>query len=95
MYLNNGARTAIKNHLQQCKSCSMREINLYSSFAVLNKCSFEYNAKIHKALFIKQINHFLLNYFLGKWSFRFTKNILIYLSYSVTVYQFIVFDDIS
>ena len=58
--LNNNRKTAIKNHLQQCKSCSKTKIDFYSSFAVLKKCSFEYNAKIHEALLIIQ-NKPLLN----------------------------------
>ena len=40
--------------MQQCKSSSISEINLHSSFTVLKKCSCEYGAKIHEALLIKQ-----------------------------------------
>ena len=36
------------------QTCSKTEINLYSSFTVLKKCSSEYSAKIHKAMIIKQ-----------------------------------------
>ena len=48
--LNNDRKSAIKDHLQQCESCSKSEINLYSSFIVLKKCSCEYNAKIHEPM---------------------------------------------
>ena len=52
--LNNNRKSAIKDHLQDCESCSKGEINLHSSFTVLSKCSSEYIPKIHDTLLIKQ-----------------------------------------
>ena len=87
-------KNAIKKHLQQCKSCSKSEINLHSSFTLLRICSSQYNAKIHEALLIKQSKP-LRNKQLYGMVVPFAKNILIYFSYSVTIYQSIVFVTIS
>ena len=86
--LNSNTKSAITDHLQQCTSYFKIEINLYSSFTVLKKCSSEYNVKIHKAMFIKQnkpllikqlyVNgcSFLLKYF--NWIVLFHHNQSIY-----------------
>ena len=76
----NKTKSAIKDHLQQCKSCSKSGISLYWSFTILKKCSSEYSPKIHEA------NHFLVNSYI-RMLFLFAQNIFIYLSYSVTIYQ--------
>ena len=52
--LNNSRKSATKDHLQQCKSCSESETTLHSSFTVLKKCRSEYNTKTHEALIIIQ-----------------------------------------
>ena len=51
--LNDRRKSAIKDHLLHCSSCSQAEIKL-DSFKVLKKCSSEYNAKIHEAFLIKR-----------------------------------------
>ena len=85
---NSNRKRAIKDHLQQFKSCSKSETDLYSSFTVLKKCSSEYNAKIHEALLIKQskpllnkqpyanVCSFLLKYF----------NLLVLFRHNLSIY---------
>ena len=75
--LNNNKKRAIKGYLQQCKSCSKNEIELFSSFAVLKKCSSEYNAKIHEALLINQSKPLLNKQLYANICSFFPKNILI------------------
>ena len=59
--LSNSRKSAVKDHLPQCKSCSKYEIDLHSSFTVLKKCPSQYNAKIYEALLIKQSKLLLIN----------------------------------
>ena len=47
-------KSAIKDHLYNCNSCSLNK-NSVNSFRILRQCHNDYDAKIHEALLIKRL----------------------------------------
>ena len=57
--LADSRKSAIKNHILSCPTCSNLQYNI-DSFAILRKCNSDYDAKIHQALLIKRHSPSLL-----------------------------------
>ena len=51
--LNQSRKSAIKDHILDCGKCSNSSHSL-TSFEILRNCKYEYDTKVHKALFIKK-----------------------------------------
>lgn len=47
-------KSAIKDHIYNCKSCSITKHSI-NSFRILRQCNNDYDAKIHEALLIKRL----------------------------------------
>ena len=53
-------KSAIKDHILSCPTCSNLQYNI-NSFTILKKCNSDYEAKIHEALLIKRHTLALIN----------------------------------
>ena len=49
-------KSAVKEHIQNCSSCSQEQKQDLNSFTVIRKCNTAYEAKIQEALLIKKQN---------------------------------------
>ena len=54
-HLQPKAKSAIRDHINDCQSCKQANINV-DSFKVIKTCNTEYNSKIQEALLIKKHN---------------------------------------
>ena len=49
-------KSAVKEHIQNCSSCSQEQKQDLNSFTVIRKCNTAYEAQIQEALLIKKQN---------------------------------------